>query len=175
MELFYETSDGVVRDTITENELRHYGVKGMRWGIRRAKRELSSNDQKARDAGIARLNKHKGKVTKKIGKLDEKNVKLQKKRDKQILKDDVKAAKMSNKASKLKKKARGVFTSEKKSVELTIKANLLEDKADAIRAKSQLTQAKIDKNRKMRETFNKGLSEIDRELASAGRKYLKND
>lgn len=175
MELFYESSDGIVRGVTTENELCHYGVKGMKWGIRRARKELRSGDSGSRDSGVARLNKHKGKVTKKIEKLDKKNVKLQKKRDKQIQKNDVKAAKMSNKAAKLKKKARGVFTSDRKAVELTIKAGLLEDKASAIRAKSQLTQAKIDKNRNLREAFNKGLSEIDRELAAAGRKYLKDD
>ena len=46
-----------------EYELYHYGVKGMRWGVRRAQKKLAKATTKEdRDKAIAALKKHKEKL-----------------------------------------------------------------------------------------------------------------
>ena len=80
-----------------KNELQHYGVPGMRWGVRRAERVAGQN---------ARLQK-------KALKYDAKSAKFRKKSEKQHAENDleignrkaVKAAKQDRKAAVLSKKA----------------------------------------------------------------------
>lgn len=42
------------KNSLSSNELMHYGILGMKWGIRRAKRSTDSN-------GLARASKRYGK------------------------------------------------------------------------------------------------------------------
>ena len=60
------------------NELLHYGVKGMRWGVRRAKEDLRrAHEEKGygskseHNRAVAALSTHRDKATKKIQKLDQ--------------------------------------------------------------------------------------------------------
>lgn len=48
--------------------LKHYGVKGMRWGVRKAARLMTLND-KAKKKGQQKLDKHYAKANKKLNKL----------------------------------------------------------------------------------------------------------
>lgn len=154
-------------------ELKHYGVKGMRWGVRRASKRLSTATTKEdRAKAVSSLNKHRTKATNKITKLDNKYSKLQTTRNKQIEKSDIKEAKLRNKVSKLRSKKYGMFTSQSKADKLEFKATKLEVKADKLKAKADMTKAKIAKNRHMREMFEKGISDIDSTLISKGKVYL---
>lgn len=71
-------------DYMSEN-LQHYGVLGMKWGIRRARRSLSraSTKEESKKA-ISSLESHRGKINKKISKYQTSNVSLQKKSDKEL-------------------------------------------------------------------------------------------
>lgn len=158
------------------DELKHYGVLGMRWGVHRATKNLSKaiTDEERRKA-IASLQKHRTKATNKVAKLQKQHTKLQKSVDQYINKSDIKAAKMKRKAAKLNKKAYGTFTSTKKAQKLLYKSEKLNIKADAIIAKSIEAKAKIAKNERLQAIFNEGISNIDQTLVSAGYKYINDD
>lgn len=99
-----------------DDELKHYGVMGMRWGVHRATRALSNaTSTKQRDKAISSLNSHRTKSVNKIAQLQKSHSSLQKKRDAQIKGSDIKAAKYAKKAASYEKKQYGVFTSQKKS------------------------------------------------------------
>ena len=55
-------------DYNNQEYLQHYGVRGMRWGIRRASKTLSksSSTSEQREKAISSLQKHRAKATKKV-------------------------------------------------------------------------------------------------------------
>lgn len=57
-------------NTPSEDELMHYGVIGMKWGVRRARKTLSSSDstKEAKAKASAKLDKHYEKASKKLAK-----------------------------------------------------------------------------------------------------------
>lgn len=155
------------------DELYHYGVKGMKWGVRRARKKLASastSEQKTK--AIASLNKHRDKSSAKIDKLNRQTEKMEKRREKQILSTDVKMKKTKAKAAKIRSKAYGRFTSHERSQELEWKANKLDAKADRYLAKVEKTEAKIRKNNTLVKMFEMGINEIDKELINKGRRYV---
>ena len=53
------TPDGKLH-TIKHDELCHYGVKGMKWGIRRAQKQLSkATNSSAENRAFSKLQKHR--------------------------------------------------------------------------------------------------------------------
>lgn len=160
--------------TLMSEELYHYGVKGMRWGVRRATKTLSSksSSKEDRDKAAAKLGKIREKGSKEISKLQSKTPKLEKKVDKMIQKNDVKAAKMRDKQAKIKKKIGGRFTSIDKAQKLMAESNQLDIKASQLEAKSQKAKAMLTQNKNMQEQFKKEISKIDTALVSAGRQYV---
>lgn len=155
-------------------ELYHYGVRGMRWGVRRASKTListkASSDKKKK--AVASLQKHKQKATKKVIKLTAKNEKLGKKNDKFILKNDAKIAKLNRKAAKKRAKAYGLFTSKSKTEKLKFKAEKLEAKAAKLSTKRDEVKAKMAKNDRLISMYNEGISHINKVSVSNGKKYL---
>ena len=168
-------SDYVIHNgTLMSSELYHYGVKGMRWGVRRATKTLSSksSSKEDRDKAAAKLGKMREKGSKEISKLQSKAPKLEKKVDKMVQKNDVKAAKLRDKQAKLKKKIGGRFTSVDKAQKLMAESNKLDIKASQLEAKSQRAKAMLSQNKNMQAQFQKEISNIDTALVSAGREYV---
>lgn len=113
-----------------EYELYHYGVKGMKWGVRRARKKSEANVE----------------LTRKALNYDIKSAKLAKKAEKLHAKNDLegrnklatKASKLDAKAAKLQKKANAAeseskrYSLEKKSAKLQYKAAKLHTKADTL-------------------------------------------
>ena len=154
-------------------ELQHYGVKGMRWGVSRASKQLSNattSEQKTK--AVATLQKHRTKASEEIAKLEKKQPKLAKSVEQKIVKNDVQAVKLADKAAIKRRKAYGRFTSQKKSEKLIYKANKLQAKADYLSVKSEKAKAALSKNETLQASFKKGISEIDKTLTSKGRKYI---
>ena len=157
----------------SEVELKHYGVLGMKWGVRRARRQLSkATTSEGRQRAISKLQSHKAKATRKIQKLEKKHEKLKTKVDKAIEKQDVKAAKLGAKAAKLRRKQHGFFTSQEKAEKLDFKATKLEARAKELEAMSKKAKAKIAANENLTNTFKSGVNDIDQALVSAGKKYI---
>lgn len=158
------------------DELKHYGVLGMRWGVKRATKKLqsarSSGNKEGERSAIASLNKHRGKITKKLEGLNKEGATLAKKGFKVATKTDPKIAKLETKIAKYQRKANGIFTSEEKAMNLTAKANNLNLKVSKLRARSNTIKADIAKNKALTDTFSKTLSSIDDLLVAKGKKYM---
>lgn len=159
----------------TNNELYHYGVKGMRWGVRRNTRLLKSGDSAKREKAAAALEKHRQKGTAKVEKLKKKGVKLEKQYEDKVVKNQTRAAKLMNKAAKKRKRAYSIFVSDSKTEDLLADASYLETKAKALMANVNEAKAKVTKNTTMISQFERELSNIDQALINRGKEYLKDE
>lgn len=154
-------------------ELMHYGVLGMRWGVRRSAAQLRSSDSARQAKGVASLQKHREKGTAKIGKLKAKGVKLEQKHEQRIIKDESKAAKLNQKAAKHRRKAASFFRTNKSANKHFTKAVRLETKANLLTAKANDAKAKINKNNAMISAFEREIRNIDAAMVSYGSDYVK--
>ena len=165
----------------------HYGVRGMRWGVRRAGKQLSrATDSTSRDKAISSLSKHKTKGEAKLAKLQKDRKRLDEKARIATKYDKTKAADIERKASKIyakaaKKKSRAIkwYTSDDKARELMVESEIIKIKADKLQAKAdkykanyERAKAYIESNESMQQAFKKELSNIDKILADNGRRYI---
>lgn len=157
---------------MTQNELMHYGVQGMKWGIRRYKPNLYSEDKGIHNNAVAKLTTHREKANKKLSKLENQASKLNDKRSKQIATTDKKVAELRYKADKNRKKAHGFLANEISMVTREHKARQLDYKASVYEKRAADTKAKIEKNKRMQEAFKKGIDEINNELITKGQDFL---
>ena len=154
------------------DELYHYGVKGMKWGIRRNTKRLGSGDSEKSAKAVDALKKHRTKATNEIGKLNEQNVKLKKRHENNIIKTNVKAAQLNKEAANNRRKATRMFVSKRRAQKYLTRAYLAETKARDLIARANETKAKMEKNDMMIEMFNRGIKDIDHVLANRGRDYV---
>lgn len=162
-------------ELLNDDELMHYGVLGMKWGVRRNLERLRSADTAGlkgeHNTAVSNLSSHRDKINKKLTKLESRGDQLKKKQYKIITKSNVKASKYKAKSSKLRQKAFET-TSEDKYVKSTVKANKLDIKVSKIEKKASKIESKIAKNEKLRKTFDTALKDINKELVDNGRDFL---
>lgn len=73
----------ITRVTESDDDMKHYGVIGMKWGVQRAnKRYTTSSNSTDRGKAKAKLDKHMVKADKKLNKLDNKIAKKYSKAEK---------------------------------------------------------------------------------------------
>ena len=154
-----------------DDELYHYGVKGMRWGVRRNTTRLNSGDSKKREKAVAALEKHRDKGAAEIGKLKKKGVKLEKAHEKNVIRNETKAADYNRRAAKLR--LRAFYASKSKAQDYLSNAQLLEAKARTCVEMMNQSKAKITQNEAMIRAFEREISNIDVALADNDKKHSK--
>ena len=172
---------------VENDELCHYGVKGMKWGIRRAQKQLrKASDGSAENRAFSKLQKHRAKGSAKLTKLEKTHKKLESNLLTSSKKDAEKAAKLESKAGKYDMKAYkklrragGLFTSADKAAELKaeadrlkLKSDLLKSRASSMRAKYALAKQKVETNERMQKAFRTEIDKIDSIFVDRGRSYL---
>lgn len=128
-------------------------------GVKRASSALSNPNSSPyyKRKAVSALNNHRIKSSSKIKQIETKNNKLESK----AVKRDARAEKAR---SKIKRRGFTEFGREK-SEHLLYKSLKYENKAKTIRQK-------IEKNKRIQETFKKGISEIDNTLVTKGHDFL---
>lgn len=162
--------------TDQNSELKHYGVKGMRWGVIRAKKQLAkATTKEERDKAVASLQKHKAKGQSKVAKLKTKQAKLEKKAEKATAAMDKNAATYRSVSAHYKLRAsRRALTDfgvarQQKSMRRAMKYEAM---ADRLEARAKMAENAVKKNKRMQELFETEISNIDKTLTSKGRKYV---
>lgn len=158
-------------DNLSEEELMHYGVVGMKWGIRRARKVLSSADTNyaERKRALDSLEKHKDKASAKVAKLESKRPKLEDSVNRKVSKYSNKASDLESKAARQERKAYSILATQESKEKRLLKAGKLKAKADTINADIAKAKARLAENDAKTNLFKKGINDIDELLVSSGR------
>lgn len=154
------------------DELYHYGVLGMKWGVRRNTKRLNSGDSAKSAKGAKALEKHRTKASNEITKLKKTNSKLETRHENNIIRLQPMAAKLNREAANYRRKAGKRFISNSKAQKYLTKAYVKETKAKDLLARANETKAKIEKNKMLITMFERGISNIDTALTSRGTEYV---
>lgn len=172
-------------DIMSEYELIHYGVKGMRWGIRRSKAQLGNAVTK-RNKKIKRLTDNASDYDALAKKYNEKSVRVQSRNNKyekrlveataQKAKYDLKLQKATakGKADKVAKYAGKTAKYQMKidKANKKIKYNKWAIKSEEAKAAATKARSKIEKNERLVNMYNSTISALDAGTVKQGRVFM---
>ena len=148
---------------VYSDELCHYGIRGMRWGIRR----YQNPDGTLTEAGRKRVSKLHDSNSRLIGRRD----KLTKRMEFQTQKYANSISKANQKAAELRVKEYGLFTPKPRADKLEYKASKLEARAAQKAMKIDRTKARIAKIDALVSKNNRKISELNSAEISKGKDY----
>ena len=148
---------------VYSDELCHYGIRGMRWGIRR----YQNPDGTLTEAGRKRVLKLRDSNSRLTGKRD----KLTKRMEFQTRKYANSISKANQKAAELRVKEYGLFTTKARADKLEYKASKLEARAAQKAMKIDRTKARIAKIDALVSKNNRKISELNSAEISKGKDY----
>ena len=148
---------------VYSDELCHYGIRGMRWGIRR----YQNPDGTLTEAGRKRVSKLRDSNSRLTGKRD----KLTKRMEFQTRKYANSISKANQKAAELRVKEYGLFTTKARAAKLEYKASKLEARAAQKAMKIDRTKARIAKIDALVSKNNRKISELNSAEISKGKDY----
>ncbi len=156
------------------DELQHYGVLGMKWGVRRSTKQLqNARTKEERDKAVTSLKKHREKASGEIAKRKAENEKLYEKRKKQDAYGAARAAQLSRKAAIQRGKSASFIRPSGLKDFNAARAKQLQSQADQITANIEATKAKIAENDDIIRMMETGIKDIDKALADKGKRYVK--
>ena len=148
---------------VYSDELCHYGIRGMRWGIRR----YQNPDGTLTEAGRKRVSKLRDSNSR----LTERRDKLTKRMEFQTRKYANSISKANQKAAELRVKEYGLFTTKARADKLEYKASKLEARAAQKAMKIDRTKARIAKIDALVSKNNRKISELNSAEISKGKDY----
>ena len=148
---------------VCSDELCHYGIRGMRWGIRR----YQNPDGTLTEAGRKRVSK----LHDSNSRLTERRDKLTKRMEFQTRKYANSISKANQKAAELRVKEYGLFTTKARADKLEYKASKLEARAAQKAMKIDRTKARIAKIDALVSKNNRKISELNSAEISKGKDY----
>lgn len=173
---------------IQNGELKHYGILGMKWGVRRSSAQLAKTRDKLGNKNaelkskVKSLNERSSKYTAKSEKFKAKNSKHQSR----IVKATAKKAKYDRKLNKALSKSKPDANKVAKLTAKTVKYqnkinksqsklkfNKWQVKADAIHEEARKAQEKIQKNSNLMNVYNNTISAIDNGTIQKGKYFMR--
>lgn len=170
-----------------ENELMHYGVPGMRWGVRRNRQQLVSKSTKYGNK-MNKLETKRAVLIKKANNYNTKSIKTQSHNEpyeRKLAKNSAKKAKWDLKAqkqlnerhtnfdkvgkyqAKSAKYNKNIMKAQKK-----LKHNKWAIKENKIRNKAEKAQIKIEKNKKLKSKFDNTIRDLDAGIIDDGNRFI---
>lgn len=147
------------------SELYHWGIRGMRWGVRRYQNE----DGSLTEAGQKRYNKLQDKTNKsieKIGKLQTKLVKQKGKYEQGI-------TNLKRNANYFRAKESGILVSQRRADKLERKARRYDSLAARKQSRIDKTQASIDREYYNITKYNKKMNQLTTSTINTGKNAVK--
>lgn len=158
------------------DELVHYGIPGMKCGVRRAKKAYANDYSKGDTEKLAKLDtkmqKNSAKAQRKVNKLEKEYPRLKADVDKHIRKTDVKASKLERQATRQRAKAYKRRQTKEGAENALYKANQLQARSEELRARSESAKAKLEANKNAQALFKQGIGEMSALRVDKGRKLL---
>lgn len=180
-------SNYIINSVTYDNYLKHHGVKGMKWGIRRSSTKLSdkvsklqNRNKNLRDAvsiynsdankyanKSISMQKHNSKYEKQLVKATGKKAKYDLKLEKQLSRKKPNADKIADYTSKSSKYNAKIMKAQKK-----IKYNKWAIKSDEAKQAARNAEEKIKKNERTIKVYNSTIKALDENKVKQGRLFM---